>query len=106
MLTSQILRAAKVRIDTLDKWWGGDGCGSECTEQALRFAQGMLTGWSDAHRAFCRAAGLPDEFAPVAVFDWNDSHTHSEVMAAFDRAIEIAEALEAEHACDPEPIAA
>jgi hypothetical protein len=36
------------------------------------------------------AVGIdPEERSLVALFDWNDSHTHAEILAALDRAIAI-----------------
>jgi hypothetical protein len=96
------LRSARDLIDTPDKWcqhqpktpaeqrcsWGAIGdaitattdleAEARMTAAAKALARGMGTTWGE-------------------VAHWNDTHTYAEVMVAWDRAIAIAEAVEAEH---------
>jgi hypothetical protein len=107
-MTSEVLRAARALIDTPEKWspdgWGdGD---TRCAVHALDSTDGVLRHLSGqvhvadpAFQALSRAmGGYPGDF--------NDSHTHAEVMAAYDRAIAHAEAAEAEFTVQPtrEPV--
>lgn len=110
MTVKETLIAAKALIDTPDKW---------TTKGFARDAKGTLLHWGDnwetatcwcsagaiyavdtdqvsAVREFARAvlpkvdANWDDELLDKLVGDWNDNHTHEEVMAAFDKAIEAA----------------
>jgi hypothetical protein len=99
-MTSEILRAAQARIDTPANWMhihDGRICNpdGECALVALNEALEDDPGWlrDPAVVALIRAAGLSCDWE---IPPWNDSHTHAEVMAAFDRAIADAEAAEQE----------
>lgn len=92
MTAVEVLVAARGLIDTPEKWFGG-GSGE------LR--EGQLCAW----QAIDKAAS--DRYSPLVlrffrsaiqsgIVDWNDApgRTHAEVLAAFDRAIELARAGE------------
>ena len=97
MTPQEILIAAKAKIDTPDKWTKGD------------FAQNSdgdpVPSKSPYAVCFCSLGALysldipPDLLGPVydaldkamgdeTVTHFNDTHTHSQVMAAWDKAIE------------------
>lgn len=101
--------AARAKVVT--DWRQGAGYAGCCTEQALRRTIGdaACTDWTDAHRTFCRAAGLPGGDAALlttdlldGIHEWNDApgRTHTEVLAAFDTAISYAQAAEQEFSAD------
>ena len=102
MTLVETLRAARALVDTPEKWWqknghnsGALGCTCTCAGLALtdaptdyereRFA---------ARRFFASTLGLDVGQLATAVFEWNDApeRTHADVLAAFDKAIEAAEA--------------
>lgn len=114
LTTSEVLRAARALIDTPEKWCQGtqgrDRNGlrddrnpvSLCMVGACKVAAGvpLPTPYGDiAHIAdfLARATGA---ITPAAFNDRNTT-THADVIAAFDRAIADAEAIEAEHATTP-----
>lgn len=85
MTPREILIAAKARIDKPSKWTRLESKSANgrrvCAAQAI-----WLKGAEDYGRVtecFRLAVG-------ISVIEYNDSHTHAEVMAAFDRAIEMA----------------
>jgi hypothetical protein len=105
MTTVEILRAARGRMDTPERWYGGpsnpfpggDAVGRECALVAIRHAgEAAACDWVAVGGAFSRSNGLGDHAACIPAF--NNSHEHAEVLAAFDRAIADAEAVEQEHA--------
>lgn len=88
MDTQSILTAARALIDTPDKWscdgWGRGG--KMCAAHAIYRACGQAYGkYHDAaYEALARVIwGVPNRM----IGPWNDTHTHAEVMSAFDRAI-------------------
>lgn len=90
--TRKILRTARHLIEKPEDWTnsldktGGD-CAPYCAGFAIMAAQGSNAGDSKAFEAFRHAVGLrPGGY----VGGWNDRHTHAEVLAAFDKAIEAA----------------
>lgn len=101
----EILRHARELIaDPAD--WGQwlavmeRGARRRCAGQAIELAAlGAIQGMEAlAFGFFCHAAEVDianalDNFdeAIEAVSDWNDSHTHAEVLAVFDRAIALVE---------------
>ena len=87
------LRAAKARIDTPDKWWDGRSGGNPRTECAV-IAVAMVGVSTAGMRDLIRALRVPEGSlrAHHELAKYNDTHTHAELMALFDRAIEIAEA--------------
>lgn len=106
MTTVEILRAAR----TLLLAPAGHKCagqtGSRCAAIAVwDIGYGNETLMRSAEAAIARgmgvrypAHGAPHSTAPgLHIFEWNDSHSHAEVLAAFDRAISWEEAKEAEH---------
>jgi hypothetical protein len=119
MTTAELLRAAKAVIDTPERWTHGRWVDSEtnscCSVGAIMAARGLQY-YSSALEADPVALEAATLLAQAAVDDrdwdlavnwndiqgrtwdlavnWNDiqGRTHDEVMAAFDRAIELAEA--------------
>ncbi len=102
--TADVLRKAKGLIDSPEKWikgwFGRPAAGSQvitcfCSVGAIRRADDMSFG-----RTYCSAIYVMEQVVGGdSIALWNDAQerTHPEVMAAFDRAIAIAES-EATHA--------
>lgn len=88
--TALLLRRARVLIDEPGKWsrygWGTHG--RRCLLHALYDAAGGNP-YRPARLAVESAAGIPESADYLG--DWNDTHTHAEVLAVLDRAIEEAE---------------
>lgn len=91
-----ILREARGKIERPERWMtperlaiGSCEPGSDCAMTAL---PSIMIGSSAeaAHETLAWAMGLMDHIDRIAV--WNDSHTHAEVLAAFDKAIASIEA--------------
>jgi hypothetical protein len=94
MTPSEILTAARELISAPERWtqeaFARDAGGNSCSEKLERAV--CFCSWGAFHRAgysiiaehFLRSEmdGMPGRF--------NDTHTHAEVLAAFDRAIEAA----------------
>lgn len=101
---AQDLRAAKALIDTPEKWTKGklirrdenDQICAMCSIGAIYVAtqETLNARHYAAKAAFREAAGCVEG---LSISYWNDApeRTHAEVMAAFDRAIEKAEASHA-----------
>lgn len=97
---SDVLRIARAKIDTPDKWWGGAGMSlgqekNHCARTAISSEEKCLETRPEVQRAlelFCQVLGT-DPNRPGQVYRWNDApeRTHAEVLAAFDRAIALAE---------------
>lgn len=104
MDTVETLKAARALIDTPEKWWQKKGdeyrAGRHCAITALDEVGGVRATTGPAIPALARAIGGWTE-EPVllvrTITSFNDSHSHAEVLAAFDRAIEVEEARAAEH---------
>ncbi len=110
MTPLEILIAARKLIEKEENWLQGidaktaDGNMCSATHPAARMfcASGALANVCNyyyhetrkAGRFLNKAAGTPDEGANEIVgcpyIIYNDSHTHAEVLAMFDRAIELA----------------
>lgn len=102
MKPSEVLRNAKKLIERPECWWADpDGTrdqpdGTNCAVQAIQAAcRNQRVRASKTYRAvrelLRQAIGLdPWDLIPY----WNDRSTHAEVLAAFDRAIALAEAEE------------
>lgn len=95
MSASAVLRAARKLIETRERWAHGPAelnGGRHCSVTAICF-QGRLTE-DESWRLLRRAISGTDYDPTISV--WNDApeRTHEEVLAAFDRAIELAEAEE------------
>ena len=105
MTTVEVLRAARALIDTPEKWWGGgenSGMGI-CAMLAVRRVTDKS--WNPASRALIRAiGGDAGHISLEPIFDFNDSHTHAEVMAAFDAAIANELAKQQEFTVEPSPV--
>lgn len=123
MKTSEILKKAKSLIDSPEKWAKGhyatDDCGYQvnvmdkraacfCSvgavqrathEGLMRSEQALATLNGRSDKAFAtlnrQLKGCSGTFARRNVVDFNDYHTHTEVMDMFDRAIAAAEQEEA-----------
>ena len=57
----------------------------------------------DAYRALGTAMGVKEPENGPMMGNWNDTHTHAEVLAAFDRAIESTRALVSSHQLETKP---
>lgn len=83
MTTKETLGAAKRRIDKPQKWNRGAGASRDgrrvCAFIAIEDVGVNSSVKAAAVRALCGSAGRLIRF--------NDSHSHAEVMALFDRAI-------------------
>lgn len=105
MTVAELLRRAKERIATPDRWCqhylsANEYVGSEdgllpdackwCLQGALSEEAPSYADFNAANAMVRRALALPEE---EGVYDWQDApgRTHAEVMAAFDRAIALAE---------------
>ena len=92
MKPSEVLRKAKALIDRPEKWFGPpthpNGYGRNCALTALDVAtNSSLMVWHPLYNVLLRE--MPGSAGSIAA--WNNSHTHPEVMDAFDRAIALAE---------------
>lgn len=97
------LYATRALIDTPGKWWDG-GLGNAENRTCMFLAATEATGinWGEPHTVLMRALGFSDTDPAYFGHQWNDSHTHAEVMAAFDRAIANEEAKAQEFTVTPE----
>ena len=91
MKPSEVLRKAKALIDRPEKWFGPQnhprGGVQNCALTALDVATNSSL--SIGHPLYVALLkGMPNA---VSVAYWNNTHTHAEVMQAFDRAIALAE---------------
>jgi hypothetical protein len=88
MTTLDILIAARQLIDTPEKWAQGDEAllqGRTCAGLAINRTGGYaLPQTADAYQAVKRAARCTGVNGLVR---FNDTHSHAEVLAAFDKAI-------------------
>ena len=104
MKPSEVLRAARKLIERPEQWWkdsGGDPIPKDkhCAMLAIQRSMPKTTTarmrilFDESRDYVRRGAGLDSE---VMVSIWNDHsrRTHPEVLAAFDRAIALAEAEE------------
>jgi hypothetical protein len=99
-IIADILRSGRAAISREEDWGSRDqpGRGNGCSLIALHNA------WGDVHRGhfFLRKTwslvyaedALKKAIADDNVAAWNDSHTHAEVLAGWDRAIALAEEME------------
>lgn len=99
MTTLEILKAARELISVPERWTQG---------AAARHKNGNVIGWNTAnascwcstgavmkcglHHADSALSLLAEVTSVGSVPYYNDTHTHAEVLAMFDRAISIAEA--------------
>lgn len=92
MTTREILEAARARIDTPEKWTQGkaERDGKLCAIGALRMAVLGHARYASRAGTYVSARGLLEGLADTDPSWFNDSHSHAEVMALFDRAIEAA----------------
>lgn len=88
MTAKEILIAVKARIDTPDKWSQGAGTGTRlCSIEAFTVIPDAIGQSRIVAEDLLREAMNGKD---ASIVEFNDSHTHAEVMAAFDRAIEAA----------------
>ena len=105
MTTKEILIAARAKIADEKNWTQGelarDAKGDPCkplspeavcwcTDGALRFAQGEDNLYARSYGpigALMEALSLEKDPSTTIPWRYNDSHTHAEVLAIFDRAI-------------------
>ena len=98
---SQVLREARALIDSPEKWlrgsgaWSGDSRCIGCALIHARMGDKTAPAWfTDADNKillanFATQSGIGEGF--IAVFKFNETASHPEVLAAFDRAIALAE---------------
>ena len=98
----QILIAARALIATPEKWTQGESartsyglpCGfyADCADQFCMSGALERVCSGDRHRASVAGNYLRDAISASSFVNWNDApeRTHADVMAAFDRAIELA----------------
>jgi hypothetical protein len=81
---TRILIAARERIEDPENW-----CQRDLTRGKAMCAYAALSRASGTETEACRAAFdlLVKGMNAWSVSEWNDTHTHAEVLAAFDRAI-------------------
>lgn len=90
----EVLRAARELLSEPERWTKGLFCrvvdGWHCCCVMGAFVAVCPTDIAFHCSLFRRAAGVPDE---MPLSEWNDApeRTHAEVLAAFDKAIELAE---------------
>ena len=97
-MSAEPLRKAKALIDAPEKWRQGGGNSSDKTHCALTavasidspFNYGLI---SDSVEALCKSFGHNGRNWS-ALAQYNDTHTHAEVMALFDKAIALEEERE------------
>jgi hypothetical protein len=97
MTPVEILKAARGRIDTPDKWTTGayartadnktQNCDSGYACKWCAYGAILLVTEEPTGEYFEAVRMLEDE-CDGSVVNYNDTHTHAEVLAAFDRAIE------------------
>lgn len=93
--TGELLKKARALIENERDWWPG----SERTKPGQKYVAcaanaicGVTSNWEWGTELFARAIGHPEGSSSLtAIWTFNDTHEHSEVLAAFDRAIELAE---------------
>ena len=83
-----VLRQARALIENPDDWWNGREASATRTKQCIVEALSTVAvfGYRDFYQSALQrlttVCGRP-------VLDFNDSSTHQEILAAFDKAIEI-----------------
>lgn len=88
MTASELLRQAKALIADEGKWWdGSSGRSRDLTCPCAAEAIWKIERSHRDHRLSRYMAAAVDSLVP----HFNDTHTHAEVMAAFDKAIGLAE---------------
>jgi len=103
--TIEILKAARQFIEKREDWWDGSGGVEQrlCAVQAVSTARiqyqsrGGLAGWFTLDALFAAlppGAKMTDDVG--AVSRYNDTHSHKDVLALFDRAIMQTECAEDE----------
>ena len=98
--TVEVLRGARALIDSPSKWLKGSPVGRgthrNCAISALCVARGVEYGSPSISakdtEAWPEYVALANACGNKMVGDWNDSHTHAEVLALFDKAIAECEA--------------
>ena len=89
MTTLDILKAARKRIEDPERWCQGYLRGGDkwCAIGAVyEEADEAESGFAAICDVLAAHAGL-DGAAEGRLAEWNDTHTHAEVLALFDRAI-------------------
>lgn len=99
----EILKAAKVKIENPADWTQGDfardkegrGLGNGYDSRAVCFctlgAIEAVTG-SDFFRAYDAYDAIDKAASAAGAANYNDNHTHTEVLELFDKAIKLAQA--------------
>lgn len=89
---ADILIAARKLIEKPENWSRKPICGAHCAQTAIRNTVSCFDDCRPALQLFAEAAAIHDYTSITQIWAWNDAldRTHSEVLAAFDRAIELA----------------
>ena len=90
MTTLEVLRAGRQRLANPEDWFqvGGVGDGPYCAALAIEGDDVMDALWALARAMGCaRDATCPHG----TIWDFNDTHTHAEVLAALYKAAELSE---------------
>jgi hypothetical protein len=99
----EILKAAKAKIENPANWTQGEFARDENGNK-------LMSGYSEGAVCFCSLGAIEavigtdffdaekaymtiDEVMGGSVANYNDNHTHEEVLSAFDKAIKLAEAI-------------
>jgi hypothetical protein len=87
-----VLVRARARIEREEDWYQHDfgrNDGPVCAAGALLRARGesVEIGWHEAIHRYAEYRELNRAMGSRSVSGFNDTHTHAEVLAAFDRAI-------------------
>ena len=100
MTTLKMLKAAREMISGRHRWIRGAVAMSIANQHVLPWepdavcwcSLGALQKTGAKSKLYCRSFALLAEQMDMNVAGYNDTHTHAEVMAAFDRAIAAEEA--------------
>lgn len=82
MTTLETLKAARKSIENPERWTQGAfrSNGARCAASALCNTGADMHSYTAAYTIMCDQVGK-------SLIDFNDTHTHAEVLAAFDAAI-------------------
>lgn len=99
MTTADTLRAARALIEKPERWAqgavalkaNGEACPATSNSACQWCASGAVEMVAQDYKESNAALRLLYEVIGSPIGEFNDDHTHAEVIAAFDRAVELAE---------------